>query len=137
VVAPGVDADTAGMGRLFTLTEARALMPEVQRRAAAYIVLRADFAEAGAALRAGNPAAVGGIAEAKSLEARVHEEIEWFREQGIQVKGVAPLLIDFPALAEGRQVLLCWLEGEAELAWYHPAELGFMGRRRIEGLPAV
>lgn len=125
------------MARLFTLAEARALMPEVQRRAGAYIGLRADFAEAGAALRSGNPAAVGGIAEAKSLEARVHEEVEWFREQGIQVKGIAPLLIDFPAIVDGRQVLLCWLEGEAQLAWYHPVELGFMGRRRIEELGTV
>lgn len=121
---------------LFTLADARRLMPEVRQRAARYVELRADFAEIGAAARAGDPAD-GVLAELKSLEARVHEELDWFRTRDIQVKGIAPLLIDFPALAEGRHVLLCWLEGEPELAWYHPAELGFMGRRRIEDLTAV
>ncbi len=47
---------------------------------------------------------------------------------------MAPLLIDFPALADGQQVLLCWLEGESTLDWYHRPELGFMGRRPIAEL---
>ncbi len=122
---------------LFTLAEAHRLMPEVQRRAARYVDLRADFAETSAAVRAGGQAHTGGLAELKSLEARVHEELEWFRSRDIQVKGVAPLLIDFPAVADGREVLLCWLEGEPELGWYHPVELGFMGRRRIDDLTTV
>lgn len=122
---------------LFTLAEARDLMPEVRERAARYIDLRADFAEAGAAVRAGDQVRTGGLPELKSLEARLHEELEWFRSKDIQVKGVAPLLIDFPALADGREILLCWLEGERELAWYHPVELGFMGRRRIDDLTDV
>lgn len=122
---------------LFTLAQARELMPEVQRRSTRYVDLRADFAEAGAAVRAGDHARAGGLAELKSLEARVHEELEWFRSRNIQVKGVAPLLIDFPAMAGDRQILLCWLEGEPQLRWYHPVELGFMGRRRIDDLTAV
>jgi hypothetical protein len=28
-------------------------------------------------------------------------------------------------------VLLCWLESEPELAWYHRLDLGFAGRRRL------
>lgn len=125
------------MDRRFTLEEARGLLPEVRRRADAYVELRAAYAEAGAAVRAGTPELVGGLAEAKSLEARVHEQLGWFTEQGIQVKGIAPLLVDFPATGDGRDILLCWLEGEAELAWYHPVELGFMGRRPIDRLSSV
>lgn len=125
------------MEKRFTLAEARSLMPEVQRRAAEYVGLRADYAEAGAAVRAGRAETVGGLAEAKSLEARMHEELAWFPAQGIQVKGVAPLLIDFPALADGQEILLCWLEGESELAWYHAVELGFMGRRQVDRLRTV
>lgn len=108
-------------------------MPDVRRRADLYVDLRADLAEA----RAAAAAESGGLAEVKGLDARVHEHLEWFRDQGIQVKGVAPLLIDFPALGDGRQILLCWLEGEPELDWYHPVETGFMGRRRIERLNSV
>jgi hypothetical protein len=32
---------------------------------------------------------------------------------------------------DGVPVLLCWLEGDEELAWYHRADLGFLGRRRL------
>lgn len=125
------------MQRRFTLREARALLPEVRRRADTYVELRAAYAEAGAAVRAGTPELVGGLAEAKSLEARLHDELSWYTDQGIQVKGIAPLLVDFPAVGDGRDVLLCWLEGELELAWYHPVELGFMGRRPLDGLSSV
>lgn len=122
------------MDRTFTLAEARGLMPEVRRRAADYIRVRADYAEVNAALQSGARSEVGGLPELKGLEARLHEELDWFSRQGIQVKGIAPLLVDFPALADGQQVLLCWLEGESALDWYHRPELGFMGRRRIAEL---
>lgn len=45
------------------------------------------------------------------------ELLGWFPENGIDLKGLAPLLIDFPAVLDGEPVLLCWLEGEsAQLA---------------------
>jgi hypothetical protein len=28
-------------------------------------------------------------------------------------------------------VLLCWLEGDRELAWYHRLDTGFAGRRPL------
>jgi len=69
--------------------------------------------------------------DAKALEARLHEQLGWFGTEGIQVKGWAPLLVDFPSTLEGYDVLLCWLEGEVVLDWYHRIEHGFPGRRRI------
>ena len=53
---------------------------------------------------------------------------------GLQIKGFAPLLLDFPMRHDGREILLCWLEGERELGWYHDAELGFAGRRPLTDL---
>lgn len=44
---------------------------------------------------------------------------------------MAALLVDFPATLNGETVLLCWLEGEHELGWYHKPEHGFAGRRLI------
>ena len=41
-------------------------------------------------------------------------------------------LVDFPAVIEGETVFLCWRSDESELAWYHPVEEGFQGRRRLE-----
>lgn len=117
--------------RTFTLAEARALMPGVRKRMEEIIPLRADLAELQAALRAGRDSRLGGVPEVKALEARLHEAVSWLTAEGIQVKGMAPLLLDFPSRLRGESVLLCWLEGEPGLDWYHDPQLGFMGRRRI------
>ncbi|MFL6139926.1 MAG: DUF2203 domain-containing protein [Frankiaceae bacterium] len=121
------------MERMFSLDEARELMPELRRRADAAVTARADLAEIAAALRAGSDSPLGGMPELKAAEARFHEQVTWLQEQGLHVKGVAPLLVDFPALLDGVEVLLCWLEGEPDLAWYHRPEVGFAGRRPLPG----
>ncbi|MCW2886615.1 MAG: hypothetical protein QOE54_716 [Streptosporangiaceae bacterium] len=117
--------------REFTLAEARALMPEVLSKADEIVRLRADLAELAHELNTEGSSPFGGIPEAKAYEARLEEHLAWFGEQGIEVKGLAPLLIDFPARIDGRSVRLCWLEGDRELAWYHLSELGFIGRRPL------
>lgn len=119
------------MSRAFRYAEAAALLPQVRRLAGEIIELRADLAELGAALRAGADTPLGGFAEAKALEARLHDKLAWFTANGIEVKGAAPLIIDFPATLLGAPILLCWLEGEDELGWYHQPELGFLGRRPL------
>jgi hypothetical protein len=119
------------VGRQFRYTEAAALMPDVRRTAAGIIEVRAELAELSSALDGGRDSPFGGVAEAKALEARLHELLSWFSAQGIEVKGAAPIIIDFPAELLGAQVLLCWLEGEHDLAWYHRPDLGFLGRRRL------
>ncbi|MEP6696777.1 MAG: DUF2203 domain-containing protein [Pseudonocardiales bacterium] len=121
------------MAPIFTLAEARALLPELRERAQAVIGLRADLAELSYALRLDESPATGALPEAKAVEARLAEALAWFAEQGLELKGYAPLLLDFPADLGDGVVLLCWLEGDTELAWYHRPELGFAGRRRIDG----
>ena len=119
------------MPKTFTVAEARALLPEVRAHAEEFVRARADLTELVAALQAGVATRLGGVAEAKALEARIDEVLSWFGGQGLEVKGVAPLLLDFPSELDGEPVLLCWLEGEAELAWYHRPEYGFAGRRPL------
>jgi hypothetical protein len=111
--------------------DARALLPEVRRRVAALVEARADLSELSMDLRRSRASALGGLAEAKALQARLDEMLEWFPEQGIELKGFAPLLIDFPAELDGVSVRLCWLEGESSLEWYHRSDLGIAGRRRL------
>lgn len=117
--------------RLFTVEEVRALIPEVRRRAEELIPLRAELAAATAALRRGQRSL---LPEAKALEARIAEILDGLAAEGIQIKGYAPLLLDFPAQVGPRRVLLCWLEGEAELGWWHDPEHGFAGRRPLDEL---
>lgn len=120
-----------GEHRLFGVDEARALIPEVRRRVGAFIEARADLIELSFDLRSSGSSALGGVAEMKALQARLDEMLEWFAGRGIEVKGFAPFLVDFPAELDGVSVRLCWLEGEPELQWYHRSELGIAGRRRL------
>jgi len=119
------------MDRTFTLAEARGLMPEVQARADELIDVRARLVEVQAALTAGVSSRLGGLPEAKGFQAHLSEIVSWFSNAGLEVKGIAPVLLDFPSELAGEPVLLCWLEGERELGWYHPVAYGFAGRRRI------
>ncbi len=117
--------------RLFTVAEARAVLAELRPGLEELIALRADAAEIAAALQAGLPSPLGGRPELKAAEARLDELVTEIGARGVQVKGLAPLLLDFPAELDGGPVLLCWLEGDAELGWYHRLDLGFLGRRRL------
>jgi hypothetical protein len=122
-----------GEPRLFSVPEARALLPEVRRRATALIEVRADLTELSFDLHRADSSPLGGIAEMKAMQARLDDLLEWFRDQGIELKGLTPLLIDFPAELDGVSVRLCWLEGELALDWYHRSDLGIAGRRRLPG----
>lgn len=117
--------------RTFTLAQARELMPAVLRYGGELVVVRADMVELQATLAKGQRSALGGLPEAKACQAHLSELLAWFPEQGLDLKGIAPLLLDFPAEMDGEAVLLCWLEGEPELGWYHKLAHGFAGRRRI------
>ena len=52
----------------------------------------------------------------------------------IQLRDIETGLVDFPALAVGRQIWLCWRLGEPQVMWWHEMTEGFDSRRRIEDL---
>ena len=52
-------------------------------------------------------------------------------ELGVQVKDPATGLVDFPSLRDGEEILLCWLLGEDEVAWWHTLDGGFAGRQPL------
>jgi hypothetical protein len=60
--------------------------------------------------------------------ARCIQELETL---GVQVKDLDRGLVDFPALREGEEVLLCWQVGEDEVAFWHGVEEGFAGRKPL------
>ena len=49
----------------------------------------------------------------------------------ISLRDIRSGLIDFPALAGGRQVWLCWRLGETVIDWWHELDDGFGGRRPL------
>ena len=53
-------------------------------------------------------------------------------EFGIQLKDYDRGLIDFPAMRDGRIVLLCWqIEDGDKILWWHDIETGFAGRQPL------
>jgi hypothetical protein len=114
-----------------SLSQARDLLAALRPRIDALIRFRADLAELRADLAGGAASPLGGRAEAKALEARLYAVMEELDSKGTQVKGYAPLLLDWPGELHGQAVLWCWLEGDPDIAWYHRLECGFAGRRPV------
>jgi hypothetical protein len=112
---------------LFTVSEARAELDRLRPVFDEIVTLRADAAEFGALMNAGQ----GGIPEWKAATARLDDLMTEVQQTGAVLKSLAPVLVDFPSELDGVAVDLCWLEGETELAWYHRGDLGFAGRRRL------
>ena len=54
------------------------------------------------------------------------------REREIVLRDLGRGLVDFPSLREGREVYLCWEEGEDEIAFWHEPDAGFAGRRPLD-----
>ena len=55
-------------------------------------------------------------------------------ELGITLREIETGLIDFPALASGRQIWLCWRLGEGDIESWHELGDGFGGRRALVDL---
>ena len=55
-------------------------------------------------------------------------------ELGITLREIESGLIDFPALANGRQIWLCWRLGEGDVEWWHELAEGFSSRHALADL---
>ncbi|RUM59691.1 MAG: DUF2203 domain-containing protein [Persephonella sp.] len=69
--------------------------------------------------------------EIVSLNQEINELIEIIESFGAYVKGLDPLLIDFPSLHNGKPIFLCWEEGEETIEYWHGIEEGYKGRKHI------
>lgn len=125
---------------LFTVAEAQAELAALLPLLDEIVAVRANAAELAEALASGRPAtagtaddaaSLGGRPELKAAEARLDELMTAVQRTGAHLRGFAPLLLDFPAELDGVDVLLCWLEGERTLQWYHRDGIGFAGRRPL------
>lgn len=72
--------------------------------------------------------------EIDASETRLKGLIEELEPIGCQLKDPRSGLIDFPALHDDREVLLCWKHGEPRIAFWHELDTGFAGRRPIAEL---
>lgn len=69
----------------------------------------------------------------KKLIAEINGFINELEEIGCQYKdwNFSIGLVDFPAVIDGQEVLLCWKSDEDDIRYYHAHESGFAGRKLI------
>jgi hypothetical protein len=123
--------------RHYTVEEAGALLPRVreliERMRAARDRLgdreaREALSEAGRTNGGGAP---GRTVSTGFLELR--ESMLELRELEVVLRDLDRGLVDFPSLREGREVYLCWLDGEDEIGFWHEPDAGFAGRQPLGG----
>jgi hypothetical protein len=122
--------------RHYTLAEASELLPHVveliERMRSARDRLgdreaREALSEAGPTNGGGNP---GRTVSEGFVELR--DSIAELRELEIVLRDLDRGLLDFPSLRDGREVYLCWQEGEDAIEYWHEPEAGFAGRRPLD-----
>jgi hypothetical protein len=62
---------------------------------------------------------------------RMTEYVEELGKLGVELKDFFVGLIDFPCWMDGREVYLCWRQGEPEVGHWHEIDAGFAGRQKL------
>jgi hypothetical protein len=156
-IGPGVDvkhwakvaldrhAGDKGLSKTFTLTEAQTVLPVVEA------LLRKAQAAGTRATQLGQEMQElsqrifhsGGMhvnvaqaarrrAERERSAKDMSDTMAEIEEIGVVVKDLDQGLLDFPAVMDGRPVLLCWKLGEKEIGFWHSADEGYAGRKPLD-----
>ena len=119
----------------YTREEARALLPDITRWLEKLALLRADLEkqeERMAGLFAPGSDLGGSLVNTwvrRSVE--VQEVLMEFFRREIQIKDLDRGLIDFPAFRAGREVFLCWEQGEDDVEFWHDLDSGYASRKHL------
>lgn len=127
--------------RLFTLDEARALLPTVRQLLGEIQAAKAEVDARGRDM-ARLLGATGGNGHLEGDLARARDAVEYaagdlqdriaeFEDIGVELKGVDEGLCDFPSLREDRVVYLCFRLGEDDIEYWHELDTGFAGRQPL------
>ena len=130
--------------RLFTPREANSALDQVRPIAERLVALRSEMREL-AETQGDSILAIGGngvgyaATDLKAAQGRLEQLAEQTAEAlreldaiGVVVKDLDVGLLDFPGLRDGDEVELCWQVGEASVAYWHPLEAGYRGRKPID-----
>jgi hypothetical protein len=124
--------------KLFSVEEANAVLPDVRRIVATIARThgRVAASQDGSRLAAegaknGGGFMPGGVEYVRAV-LRLVESVGELETLGVQLKDYERGLIDFPAMRDGRIVLLCWQLGEGDrIEWWHDVDAGFAGRQPL------
>jgi hypothetical protein len=122
--------------RHYTLEDARAELPWLTGQLATMRRARTRLsdAEARQALAEVAPGNGGGHAGKAVGDAFVTLQagVTALAEREIVLRDLDRGLIDFPAIRDGHEVYLCWLDGEPDITYWHELDAGFAGRAPLE-----
>jgi hypothetical protein len=121
--------------RHYSREEARDLLPEVKRWLAKLRLLQPviEQQQRGVSRLLEQGRDVGGDRVnglLRSWLAMRSVAVEFERRQ-IQIQNLDRGLVDFPAIVGGREVFLCWEDGEEDIEYWHGLDSGFAGRSPI------
>ncbi len=129
--------------RFFTLSDARALLPELQTHFAVFAQARGATARTveeleelerqrtrANTLELARPLRM--LRETLGAHAEeMREALRTVQDLGVVIKRLDPILIDFPSVRGDRVVFLCWQEGEDTINYWHEVADGFAGRQPL------
>jgi hypothetical protein len=121
--------------RHYTVEEASAVLPWVTDRLVAMRDAHARLTdeEARGALTEGAPGNGGGTPGRQVGEAFVELQagLGALAAREIVLRDLERGLIDFPAVIDGEEVYLCWIDGEPEIGFWHGLDAGYSGRQPL------
>jgi hypothetical protein len=122
--------------RHYTLEEASELLPRVVALIERMRVARGQLGdrEAREALSEAGPTNGGGGPGRTVSEGflELRDSMMELRELEVVLRDLDRGLLDFPSLRDGREVYLCWQEGEVAIGFWHEPDAGFGGRRPLD-----
>ena len=119
----------------YTREEAGALLPQVRVWLRRLTELRGDLElydkRLGGLMNPGHD--VGGDLVNNWIRtlASMQEVLAEFQRRDILIKDLERGLLDFPAIIGGKEVFLCWEQGEEEVEFWHDLDSGYGGREHL------
>jgi hypothetical protein len=121
--------------RHYSLEEATAMLPWVTDRLTAMRDAHARLTDEQAreALAGGAPGNGGGRPGRQVGEAFVELQagLGALSSREIILRDLERGLIDFPAVREGEEVYLCWIDSEPAIEYWHELDAGYAGRKPL------
>ena len=123
--------------RIFTLSEANALVPEreqhwtsIKQGRKILIDTRDEVKKASEKASVGGGTVVG-VQYIKGLQ-DINGSLHAIQEMGVVIKDVEIGLCDFPFMYNEKLVFLCWKSGEDTVGWWHDIDSGYSDRQPID-----
>ena len=121
----------------FTLDEANALIPWLAEKFQNLNLVRQEYVSIqermnDPRINSGNEIEVSELKSTSDQLARqLDEGVEEILDQGIIVRDMSLVLVDFPSLRDNRDIYLCWIGGEVRVDYWHEVNQGFSHRQPI------